>query len=94
MAKPTLESLKRTLLLTFVGFSIILISLIWADGLADTEPATPGYYRESTSVDSSIFVTITAKALEYEQQYGVTPTPRPHRHESEGLGPGEDEIDH
>lgn len=94
MAKQSGQSLKRYFLLAFVGVSMILIGIIWADGLADTEPVTPGYYRNSYGAGENIFLTVTAQARNYERRYGVTPTPRPHRHHSERFSNGEDDIDY
>ncbi len=49
MASKNQEGLKRALLLGFVGISILLIGLIWLDGLNGDEVATPSYYRDSYS---------------------------------------------
>lgn len=81
MATPTKERLKRAALLGFVVASILLVGMIWADGLiTDAEPATPGYYRDSFDVDESIYLTVTAEALEYQQQLTGTPQPDGQEH--------------
>ncbi|HSM56955.1 MAG TPA: hypothetical protein VK879_12460 [Candidatus Sulfomarinibacteraceae bacterium] len=46
MARKRNERVRQTLLLAFVLVSVILVGLIWADGLRQGEEAIPGYYRE------------------------------------------------
>ncbi|MFW5941385.1 MAG: hypothetical protein ACOCXI_06270 [Chloroflexota bacterium] len=74
MARKRNERLKQTLLLAFVLVSVILVGLIWADGLREGEDAVPGYYREvdSGSVEETAPATVTA----------------PPAHDPSGSGPG------
>ncbi|MCG3209040.1 MAG: hypothetical protein FOGNACKC_02656 [Anaerolineae bacterium] len=87
MATAPRESLKRNLLLAFVLACVILIGLIWAEGLSEAGPPTPGYYRDTYHVDESIYVTATAEAIENElRQKSGTPVPTPAENHSSGRG--------
>ncbi|MBK8986564.1 MAG: hypothetical protein IPM39_10860 [Chloroflexi bacterium] len=74
-ARAKHEKGKRFLLLGFVGLSVILIGLIWAEGLTTDQPATPSYYRERYEMDPNVYLTITAEAVEFRQQLNGTPAP-------------------
>jgi hypothetical protein len=90
MASTDREKLRRALLLAFVTASVILICLIWIEGLQGPGDATPSYSRGTYKVDESIYLTVTAEAVEFEQQ--LTKTPRPSdwtpEHQENGLGQG------
>jgi hypothetical protein len=75
MAPTNHEKLKRALLLFFVASSVLLIGLIWAEGLGDDPPATPSYYRDTFQMDPSVYLTITAEAIERRNELAGTPTP-------------------
>ena len=47
MAKTERESLKRKLLIGFVLVNVVLIVLVWADGLIERETVDPSFYRET-----------------------------------------------
>lgn len=90
MASNDREKLRRVLLLAFVTVSVILICLIWIEGLQGPAEATPSYSRGTYKVDESIYLTVTAEAVEFEQQLTRTPGPgdgTPEHHEN-GLGQG------
>lgn len=90
MATAPCEGLKRNLFLVFLLTCILLIGLIWAEGLSETEPATPSYYRDTSyRIDPSVYVTATAEALENERrQKSGTPAPEPAESEQHGSGQG------
>lgn len=56
MDKAKKDRLKQGLLLVFVCASVLLVGLIWADGLAPAGPPAPSYYRGAPAVvpDSTI----------------------------------------
>lgn len=96
MAQKTSERLKRTALLGFVALSIGLIGLIWADGLTANEPATPSYYRDSFQMDPSVYLTVTAEAIEFQRSLELgtpPPTSDPAEHNGAGGGQGRGEGD-
>lgn len=84
MAQKNHDRLKQLLLLGFVGISILLIGMTWADGLIADQPATPSYYRGSFQMDENIYLTVTAEA----QQYELTGTPSAPDHDA-GHGAGQ-----
>lgn len=86
MDKKNSERLKRTALLAFLVVSVVLVGLVWADGLIEDTPATPSYYRDTFKPDENIYVTITAEAVEY--QLRLTQTPEALRQEEHGQGHG------
>ncbi|MDT8304673.1 MAG: hypothetical protein RRC07_01955 [Anaerolineae bacterium] len=45
MAQKKYDRVKQSLLLVFVFASVLLIGLIWADGLVGDAERTPSYYR-------------------------------------------------
>lgn len=67
--------MKQKLLLAFVVISVILIGLIWADGLFTAEPEMPSYYRNTVQVDEPVAVTITPRIHEHQTEATATPTP-------------------
>lgn len=81
MARPTSESVKEKLLIVFVLAALLMVGMIWAEGLSDQPPATPAYYRESFQIDESVYLTLTAEAVEYQLTLTATPpaalTPSP-----------------
>ena len=84
MAQKNSERLKRTALLGFVAVCIGLIGLIWADGLTADAPATPSYYRDTFRMDDSVYLTVTAEAIEYQRSLqSSTPSPT---HQSDEQG--------
>ncbi|MBK8128732.1 MAG: hypothetical protein IPK53_07220 [bacterium] len=86
----TRECLKRALLLGFVTVSVVLIGLIWADGLVADQPATPSYYRDSFQMDPSVYLTVTAEAMEFENQLKGTPAlDSSEEHHGSGSGQGQ-----
>ncbi len=92
MAQENRERLKRTALLGFVAVCIGLIGLIWADGLTADEPATPSYYRDTFRMDDSVYLTVTAEAIEYQRnlENGTPPpTTNPDKHDGHGAGQGQ-----
>ena len=94
MAQKTSERLKRTTLLGFVAVCIGLIGLIWADGLTADAPATPSYYRDTFRMDDSVYLTVTAEAIEYQRslESGTPPaTPDPDEHNGSGQGRGQND---
>ena len=96
MAQKTSERLKRTALLGFVAVCIGLIGLIWADGLTADQPATPSYYRDTFRMDDSVYLTVTAEAIEYQRSLeSGTPsaTPDPDEHNGSGQGQGRGQND-
>ena len=86
MDKTNRERLKRTALLAFLIVSVVLVGLVWADGLIEDTPVTPGYYRDTFRPDENLYVTITAEAYEY--QLRLTQTPEALREETHGQGQG------
>ena len=88
MASKNQEGLKRALLLGFVGISLLLIGLIWLDGLNGDEVATPSYYRDSFQVDPSVYLTVTAEAVEFERSLNGTPAPTNEETHQGGSGQG------
>ncbi len=98
MAQENRERLKRTALLGFVAVCIGLIGLIWADGLTADEPATPSYYRDTFRMDDSVYLTVTAEAIEYQRSLEsgtppATPDPPQHHDSSTGQGHGHNQDD-
>jgi len=92
MAQEIRDRLKRTALLGFVAVCIGLIGLIWADGLTADAPATPSYYRDTFRMDESVYLTVTAEAIEYQRnlENGTPPaTPNPDEHDGHGSGQGQ-----
>lgn len=85
MDKTNRERLKRTALLAFLIVSVVLVGLVWADGLIEDTPATPSYYRDTFRPDENLYVTITAEAYEY--QLRLTQTPEAHG-QGQGAGQG------
>jgi uncharacterized membrane protein YgcG len=83
------ESLKRKLLLGFVFVSVLMIGAIWIDGIVETEPETPSYYRDSYEVDDSIYLTVTADALKYNPESAGTPEPHEDGEHHQGSGQGQ-----
>lgn len=87
MAQTKNERVKQGLLLAFVIVSVVLVGLIWADGLVEDVPATPSYYRGAADDGQGRAVTAVVPA-------GDTPTPAaaatPHR---PGERPQEDAQD-
>lgn len=73
MAPTNREGVKRALLLGFVALSVVLVGIIWADGLIADQPATPSYYRDSFQMDPNVYLTVTAQAVEFERQLMGTP---------------------
>jgi len=55
-------SLKKVLLVGFITTSVVLILLIWVDGLVDSGSINPIFYRESVSANEAFFMTQTAVA--------------------------------
>lgn len=93
MANSTRPGVKRTLLLSFVAVGIILIGMIWVDGLTGSEPTTPAYYRDSYQVAEPI-PTVTTAAVEPEGN--PDGSPEDHRHgqgQREGQGWGRSRDD-
>lgn len=88
MAPTNRDRIKRTLLIGFVAVSVVLIGMIWADGLVADQPVTPSYYRDTFQVDPQIYVTLTAEAIEYENLYNGTPPPVEEEHHGTGGGRG------
>lgn len=88
MAQKTGERLKRTALLGFVAVCVGLIGLIWAEGLGNDAPATPSYYRDTFRMDDSIYLTVTAEAIE-QQRNLANGTPAPENHNGSGSGQGQ-----
>jgi hypothetical protein len=88
-AKNGRERLKRTLLLGFVGLSIILIGLIWAEGLSTDTPATPSYYRDTFQMDPDVYLTITAEAAGPQDELTGTPVPGRETDAQHGNGQGQ-----
>lgn len=88
MASADRERVKQTLLLGFVIVSIILIGLIWIEGLQGNHQATPSYYRDTYKVDENIYLTVTAEAVEFQQQLSRTPVPVEGTPEHHGSGQG------
>ena len=98
MAQTTRERLKRTALLGFVAVCVGLIGLIWADGLTGNQPATPSYYRDTFHMDESVYLTVTAQAIEYQRSLELgtpvaTTAPGAHNGSGGGQGQGRDEHD-
>jgi hypothetical protein len=74
-ADPNSKSMKQKLLLTFILISVILIGLIWADGLFTAEPEMPSYYRNSVPTTEPMAVTVTVRAHEHRAEATATPVP-------------------
>jgi hypothetical protein len=73
MASSTRKNVREKLLLLFLLASILLIGLIWVEGLADSPQPTPSYARGVFEVDQDIYLTVTAEMQEYEWQLTGTP---------------------
>lgn len=89
MAQTNRERLKRTALLGFVAVCIGLIGFIWVDGIVGDEPATPSYYRDTFEVDESVYLTVTAEYIEYQEQLQGTPAPERDNNGDGHHGPGQ-----
>lgn len=92
MAQTNRERLKRFALLGFIALSVGFIALIWVDGLTGDEPATPSYYRDSFQMDPSVYLTVTAEAIEFQQNLAdgtPPPTTDPEVHNGPGNGQGQ-----
>jgi hypothetical protein len=92
------EDLKARLLTAFVIICIALIGLIWADGLLFQQDAAaaPGYYRQAPEVDGSVYLTLTAEAVEFRQRITGTSTPQEHgagQGQGSGVGTGTGSLD-
>jgi len=83
------DRLKRTLLLGFVFVSVLMIGAIWIEGIVDPEPETPSYYRDTYEVDDSIYLTVTADALQYNPEPVGTPGADEHDEHHQGSGQGQ-----
>lgn len=91
MAVSTGKTLKRNLVLAFVIAGVILIGLIWVEGLTQSEPAAPSFYRNSYQVDESIYPTLTAEARDRQPQAeNGTPAPVHRKNSQSGHGDGAD----
>jgi len=92
MATADRERLRQALLLGFVIVSLVLIGLIWAEGLLSDGRATPSYYRDTYKVDENIYLTVAAEAIEFQQQLTRTPAPDhlTPSHPGTGQGRGQD----
>lgn len=59
MAKSKRENLKQSLLFIFMGVCLVLIVLVWVDGLIEDtgSPANPAYVRPTAAfeVDESLY---------------------------------------
>lgn len=90
MAPKNGQSMKNTLLMVFVSISVVLILMVWYQGFTGSgAQATPSYYRESFEMDPNVYLTVTAQAIEFEQQLGGTPTPGGEdEHQGSGQGQG------
>jgi hypothetical protein len=93
MAPTSQEKLKRALLLGFVAASVVLVGLIWAEGLGDGQPATPSYYRDTFQMNPDVYLTVTAEAVERQKELAGTPVPNqgtdvPHG-DGQGRGQGQ-----
>lgn len=86
MASQNREGVKRTLLLGFVMVCLVLITLIWADGMIVDEEATPAYYRGRFEGNLSLSITLTAEMEAFQEGLGGTPAPE--REEGHGGGQG------
>jgi hypothetical protein len=73
MASTTGKNIKEKLLLLFLLVSILLVGIIWVEGLTDSPPATPAYYRDTFQIDEGIYLTATADAQQYQPEILVTP---------------------
>jgi hypothetical protein len=77
MAKNKHNQLKHALLLAFVCASVLLVVLIWADGLsADTAPA-PDYYRQVPGSENATTVTPAPPPMVTPSGPEVEPTAPP-----------------
>lgn len=54
MARKQRSRLKEILFFTFLGLSLVLVLLVWADGLRADADAVPGYYRSSTPIEADV----------------------------------------
>ncbi|MFO7540062.1 MAG: hypothetical protein R6X32_18640 [Chloroflexota bacterium] len=73
MASSTGKNVKEKLLLLFLLASILLIGIVWVEGLTDSPPPTPAYARGVFEVEQDIYLTVTAEMQQYEQQLTATP---------------------
>jgi uncharacterized membrane protein YgcG len=88
MAPLGREKIKRSSLLLFVAISVLLICLIWIEGLRVDVPATPSYYRDTFQMNPDIYLTITAEAIERRNELAGTPAPDGGAGASHGGGQG------
>ncbi len=69
MASSPREGLKQSLLLAFVGLSVALVVLVWADNLSDRPGGGTGFVRSTpTAPLTHVLVSATPTAT-------LTPTP-------------------
>ena len=83
------EVIKRYTLIATLVFCVLLIGVIWANGIFMDEFSQPGYYRNTVPVNESFYLTRTA---EYKNYALGTPTPV-REHEGHGRG-GSNQVDH
>jgi hypothetical protein len=77
MGQKKHDRLKQALLLAFVCASVLLVVLIWADGLsADAAPA-PNYYRQVPGAEGETTVTPAPPAEVTRSSPEVEPTAAP-----------------
>jgi len=83
------EKVKGALLALFVVVSMVLVGLIWMDGLTQAQAnEAPGYYRQAPTIDEAVYQTLTAEAAEFRRQLRGTPMPH-----DPGTGQGQRDHD-
>ena len=76
------ETLKRSVFVAALACCVLLIAVIWANGIFENDLNQPGYYRNTVPLNESFYLTRTA---EYENYALGTPTPG-REHEGHGRG--------
>jgi hypothetical protein len=81
MAHKKHDRLKQALLLVFVGASLVLVGLIWVDGLVAEAEQVPSYYRGAPGTGAERTVapeaTLAPAATATPAAPLLTPTPLP-----------------
>lgn len=62
MAQEQRDRVKEILFFTFLAISLVLVILVWTDGLRPDADTIPGYYRSSTPLEEGAVPAIPSTA--------------------------------
>lgn len=68
MAQTRQDRIKEIVFLVFVGISLVMVLLVWVDGLRADVETVPGYYR---TVDTGSGSTATSEPTEMPAEAGA-----------------------